>query len=222
MWSRKEIKSRGKAAFLRNYWECVVVAFILSLLVSGLSSRSVNGQDANVVIDNISSSFDLFITVATLGTIIGLCIGIFVFNVIEVGGKRFFLNNREGPALIDTLIYGFRSNYMNIVKTMFMRGLFTFLWTLLFIIPGVIKAYQYRLVPYLLAENPDLEWRQALDISKSIMNGHKADTFVYDLSFILWYLASAITFGLLGVFFVSPYVCASDAELYVTLKTIAQ
>jgi uncharacterized membrane protein len=222
MWSRKEIKSRGKAAFLRNYWKCVVVAFILSLLVSGLSSRSVSGQDANVAIDNISSSFDLFITVATLGTIIGLCIGIFVFNVIEVGGKRFFLNNREGPALIDTLIYGFRSNYMNIVKTMFMRGLFTFLWTLLFIIPGVIKAYQYRLVPYLLAENPDLEWRQALDISKSIMNGHKADTFVYDLSFILWYLGSAITFGLLGVFFVSPYVCASDAELYVTLKTIAQ
>ena len=222
MWSRKEIKSRGIEAFLRNYWKCVVVAFILSLLVSGLSSRSVNGQDANVVIDNISSSFDLFITVATLGTIIGLCISIFVFNVIEVGGKRFFLNNREGPALIDTLIYGFRSNYMNIVKTMFMRGLVTFLWTLLFIVPGVIKAYQYRLVPYLLAENPDLEWRQALDISKSIMNGHKADTFVYDLSFILWYLASAITFGLLGVFYVSPYVCASDAELYVTLKTIAQ
>lgn len=222
MWSRKEIKSRGKAAFLRNYWKCVVVAFILSLLVSGLSSRSVSGQDANVVIDNISSSFDLFITVAALGTIIGLCISIFVFNVIEVGGKRFFLNNREGPALIDTLIYGFRSNYMNIVKTMFMRGLVTFLWTLLFIVPGVIKAYQYRLVPYLLAENPDLEWRQALDISKSIMNGHKADTFVYDLSFILWYLGSVITFGLLGVFFVSPYVYASDAELYVTLKTIAQ
>ena len=222
MWSRKEIKSRGKEAFLRNYWKCVVVAFILSLLVSGLNSRSVSRQDANVVIDNISSSFDLFITVAALGTIIGLCISIFVFNVIEVGGKRFFLNNREGPALIDTLIYGFRSNYMNIVKTMFMRGLVTFLWTLLFIVPGVIKAYQYRLVPYLLAENPDLEWRQALDISKSIMNGHKADTFVYDLSFILWYLGSVITFGLLGVFFVSPYVYASDAELYVTLKTIAQ
>ena len=80
MWSRKEIKSRGKAAFLRNYWKCVVVAFILSLLVSGLSSRSVNGQDANVVIDNISSSFVLFITVATLGTIIGLCIGIFAIS----------------------------------------------------------------------------------------------------------------------------------------------
>lgn len=222
MWTRKDIKSRGKAAFLNNYWKCVIVAFILSLLVSGLSSRSVNVKDAETVFTNISASFQLFVGVALLGSLIGILISIFVFNVIEVGGKRFFLNNREGQAQLDTLGYGFRSNYKNIVLVMFMRQLFIVLWTLLFIIPGIVKAYQYRLVPYLLAENPDLEWHQALDLSKAIMNGQKMNTFIYDLSFILWYLGSAITLGLLGVFFVSPYVNASDTELYVALKTIAQ
>ena len=106
-------------------------------------------------------------------------------------------------------------------RVMFLRGLFTALWSLLLVVPGIVKGYAWRLVPYLLAENPNLDYRRALDLSAAMMDGHKMDVFVLDLSFFGWNLLSAATAGILGVLYVNPYVAATNAELYIALRTNA-
>lgn len=74
------------------------------------------------------------------------------------------------------------------------------------------------MVTYILAENPDINYKDALDQSKAMMDGHKMDTFVLDLSFIGWALLSTITMGIVGIFYVNPYVALTGGELYLTLK----
>lgn len=116
---------------------------------------------------------------------------------------------------VGKLLSAFRSGYYgNVVKTMFFRDLFTFLWSLLFIIPGIIKSYEYKMVPYLLAEYPDMDRKEVFARSRDMMYGQKWNTFVLDLSFIPWNILSTITFGLVGLFYVSPYQDATYAELY--------
>lgn len=99
-------------------------------------------------------------------------------------------------------------------------GLYTTLWSLLFIIPGIIKAYEYSMIPYLLAENPNMSKQEAFAISKELMDGNKFNAFVLDLSFILWNFVGALALGLPGVFFVNPYVQLTNVELYVKLCQI--
>ena len=85
--------------------------------------------------------------------------------------------------------------YLNIVKVLFFRGLFVLLWSLLFIVPGIVKAYQYRMVPYLMAENPDMDYHRALGLSRAMTRGYKWDLFVLDLSILGWWLIGAMLCG---------------------------
>ncbi len=94
---------------------------------------------------------------------------------------------------------------------------FTFLWSLLFIIPGIIKSYSYSMAFWILAENPELTAREALAKSKEITEGHKFDIFVLHLSFIGWALLTGITFGLAGIY-VIPYMNTTLANYYNTIK----
>lgn len=118
------------------------------------------------------------------------------------------------------LLNSFRNGYFNTAKIMFCKGLYTTLWSLLFIIPGIIKAYEYSMIPYLLAENPNMSKQEAFAISKELMDGNKFNAFVLDLSFILWNFVGALAFGLPGIFFVNPYVQLTNVELYVKLCQI--
>ena len=109
---------------------------------------------------------------------------------------------------------------MNVVKTMFMKNLFVFLWSLLLIIPGIVKAYQYRFVPYIISEDPSLTPNQAMTLSRYMTDGEKGAMFVLDLSLIGWYLLGALACGI-GVLFVNPYAEAAWAQLYLTLRVKA-
>lgn len=94
---------------------------------------------------------------------------------------------------------------------------FTMLWSCLFIIPGIIKKYAYSMSTYILADNPELTAREALSKSKEIMNGHKWDLFVLQLSFFWWYLLGSVTFGLAFIY-VIPYMSATTANFYNSIK----
>ncbi len=96
-------------------------------------------------------------------------------------------------------------------------SIFTFLWSCLLIIPGIIKSYSYSMAFYILADNPELTAREALSKSKEIMNGHKMDLFVLQLSFIGWYLLTLITFGLVGIYAI-PYINSTTANFYNSIK----
>lgn len=159
----------------------------------------------------------IVIVVVLIACLLGAAFSAFLLNPLEVGGRKFFLENHDAPASVGCYGHSFKTNYLNVVLTMFLKDLYTFLWALLFIIPGIIKAYEYRMIPYILAENPDIDHSEAFERSKEMMSGNKWAAFVLDLSFIGWHLLNFITFGLLGVFFVNPYVYQTEAELYVKL-----
>jgi len=143
---------------------------------------------------------------------------VLVTNVLEIGGCRFFLKNTHAKAELGELAFGFSNNYGNAVVTQFMRGLKTILWLLLFIIPGIVKSYEYMMIPYLLADDPSLSRQEAFEYSRRMMEGNKMKAFVLDLSFILWALLGALTFGLANIFWTYPYRYATRAELYLTLR----
>jgi len=104
---------------------------------------------------------------------------------------------------------------------LFYRDLYVILWALLLIIPGIVKMYQYYMVPYILTDNPDMEYRAALDKSREMMEGNKWKTFVLGLSFILWDFLGALTFGIVEVFYVQPYRHLTFAALYRELRDTA-
>ena len=104
---------------------------------------------------------------------------------------------------------------------MFFYDVYIALWSLLLVVPGIIKSYEYRMVPYILAENPGMDSKQVFEISKRMMNGQKMETFILDLSFIGWALVAGITCGIAGVFYVAPYVNATNTELYAFNKVQA-
>ena len=141
-----------------------------------------------------------------------------LLNPIELGCRRFFRKNLEEPAKMTNVFFAFDNNYKNCVKTMFLRTLYTFLWSLLFVIPGIIKAYEYRLIPYILSENPDMNSDEVFTLSKQLMKGNKWRAFVFDLSFIGWEFLSAITCGIVGIFYVNPYKASADAALYEAIR----
>ena len=160
----------------------------------------------------------VFIIVFVALMAVFILLDVFIFNPLEVGCKKYYLRNLNEPAQVGNIGYAFDNNYKNITKTMFFRDLFTVLWTLLFIIPGIVKYYEYQMIPYMLADNPQMTKEQAFEESKRMMQGQKWKAFVLDLSFIGWNILSALTLGILGSFYVQPYMDATHAALYEALR----
>lgn len=149
---------------------------------------------------------------------IGIALDVLLLNPVQVGINRFMVKSLDDTARIAEVGYTFDHNYKNGVKVMFFKDLYVVLWSLLFIVPGIYKAYQYRMVPYILGENPDMTYQEVLQRSKDMMDGQKWDAFVLDLSFILWHMLGGITCGLAEIFYVAPYVNLTDAALYSRLS----
>ena len=207
-------------AFKKNYVSAVVVALLMGIFgtVSGESSARRVSENSDIYsgnLFNVGMITGLLAGIATVVILIVLVAKVFVGNLLKMGGYRFFILNQTAQPGIGTLLDGFRSgHYVNIVLTMFLRDLFTALWSLLLVVPGIVKHYEYLMVPYIIAENPAMDYKEAFQISKQMMDGEKMEAFIMDLSFLGWYLLSAVTCGLLAVFYVNPYVQASFAEMY--------
>ena len=220
MWNRAELKMRGNIAFKKNYVSAVVVALLMGIFVtvSGESSARRVSENSDIYsgnLFNVGMITGLLAGIATVVILIVLVAKVFVGNLLKMGGYRFFILNQTAQPGIGTLLDGFRSgHYVNIVLTMFLRDLFTALWSLLLVVPGIVKHYEYLMVPYIIAENPAMDYKEAFQISKQMMDGEKMEAFIMDLSFLGWYLLSAVTCGLLAIFYVNPYVQASFAEMY--------
>lgn len=207
-------------AFKKNYVSAVVVALLMGIFgtVSGESSARRVSENSDIYsgnLFNVGMINGLLVGIATVVILIVLVAKVFVGNLLKMGGYRFFILNQTAQPGIGTLLDGFRSgHYVNIVLTMFLRDLFTALWSLLLVVPGIVKHYEYLMVPYIIAENPAMDYKEAFQISKQMMDGEKMEAFIMDLSFLGWYLLSAVTCGFLAIFYVNPYVQASFAEMY--------
>ena len=228
MWNRKEIKEKAKNAFKANYWKTVVVSLLFLVIGGGgllaLNSGSGSGSEALVnQFGELSPEEMIAIVIALVGSlaVIGLIsflVRLFLLNPLMVGCQKFYRENAEAPAEYSELGAGFKKNYGNVVFTTFLTDLFQALWLMLFIIPGLVKAYSYRMVPFIIADNPEMKALDAITKSRDMMRGHKWKAFVLDLSFLGWLILSGITLGILGIFYVNPYIFETNAELYLALK----
>lgn len=158
-----------------------------------------------------------------IGAIILLFYWIFVSKVLEVGKSRFFLENRiYTKTKANKLALPFRLNKMaHIAYTMFIKNLYTLLWGITIIGP-FIKHYSYYLVPFILAENPNMRTKDVLALSRKMMYGHKWEVFKLNFSFIGWDLLGVITLNISNLIYTTPYKNATDAEVYMYLRDIAK
>lgn len=208
MWTRAELKTNAKAVLKRTYWLSFAV-----LLVAGIIGGI--GDSVSTVLETaVQLKIQVPESMVAGAGMLALFVSIFVSGPLVVGTARFFLQAREYDTEFSVLFSGFNGNqYWSNIKTMIMKSIYITLWSFLLIIPGIIKAYEYYFVHYILAENPNISTKRALQISKAMTQGYKWNIFILEMSFLGWYLLGALCFGV-GVLFVTPYVEATMAELY--------
>ena len=216
MTTNQEFKNAALSA-LRGNWAPAVLAalvyFVLACVVSGATSIY---QVANP---------DLFLPGGTapagyLGRSGGsFLLSVFLFIPLSVGFANAFnalYVYSNANVLSNTFGYGFKG-YWRSIGGMVLVYVFTFLWSLLLIIPGIIKAYSYSLTPYILIDNPELSPREAVRRSQQMMQGQKFNLFYLQLSFIGWSILACLTGGI-GFLWLLPYMQTSQAVFYQNIK----
>lgn len=246
MWTRVELKDYAKDFLRKHYWKAFLVCLIVIIFSGNHVSRSNNVQyryeynysnidelnnRGKVPLETNNRGLNKFLQIIGIRPIIyvgmGVYISLFILfvlflitigNVLDVGKNRFFLRGFKEDVDVKYLLSTFnKDEYFGIVKNMFLMGFFNLLWYFLFIIPGIIKSYEYKMVPYILTEDANISITEAIGRSREMTEGHKWDMFVLDLSFIGWNLLGSLFFGIGGIF-VKPYIEATFARLYVVLS----
>lgn len=224
MKSAADFRSIAKNA-LRDKWSLALLAGLLASLLGAIASYFPQFS-FSISDDSIYALFDLELSDQLTAIIIGIClaiisialvIGIVRFilgSIILVGYDQFnldWIDGQKAPT-IGTL-FGFFKNWKTVIAAMFLLKLYVFLWTLLFIIPGIIASYSYAMTGYILAEHPELTASEALKQSKQMMSGNRGRLFCLQLSFIGWDLLCSFTLGI-GNLWLVPYKQAATAAFY--------
>lgn len=151
-------------------------------------------------------------------SVLGILVRIFLVYPIRVGEARIYLESINYKATkIGRLTYAFKKErYNNIIQTLLLMEVRKFLWNLT-IVGGIIKNYSYKMVIYIIAENPSIKAKDAIRMSEEMMKDNKFQTFKLDLSFLGWNVLQYASFGILGIY-VSPYYTSTYTELYATLR----
>ena len=202
MLTRPEIKNHS-LAMLRGKWTQPVVAALIVTLVVGFTQGGNYTQSA---------------TYNTIGFLVALLDAENLQYGFSVGILRFS-RGRENT-VNEMISAGFKEDYGRVLGLMLLGGLFVFLWCLLLIIPGIIKAYAYIMAPYIAEDNPELDPIECLRRSEVLMYGHKMDLFILHLSFIGWILLGVITLGI-GLLWVKPWMEMAQVKFYEELKAEA-
>ena len=194
MKTRAELKAMAKEQIRGN----IGALFVITLIIGGISFLA-----------------GLILGMIPMGSLI---VSLIITPAFSLSTLRIYLalvNSGQKPEPRDAFS-GF-DDFWSAFKTTFPTGLFTFLWSLLFIIPGIIKGYSYSMAMYIVAENPGISALEAIDRSKKMMDGHKMEFFILYLSFYVWALLTVITFGIAGIWTI-PYMNATLANFYNEVK----
>lgn len=184
-----ELRAEARQALQGKWPMAAVAALIYSIIAGGLSAIPFIG---------------------------GLC-SLFVGLPIAYGFAIVMLEVYKGKDIdFGVLFEGFQ-DYGRIFVTKLLQGIYTALWSLLLLIPGIIKYYSYAMTDYILKEEPAMKNNEAIEKSMAMMENNKMKLFLLDLSFIGWAILSIITFGI-GFFFLQPYMQVARAAFYEDLK----
>ena len=224
----KILRARARENLRNNWGLSIAVAIIASLLGGLITGLSFLPELKHGIPLDYFPTLQKHVSQWNQGLHIGrftlnFQAGIFGFaafllgGVLQIGYADYLLKQHDGKetnlrdlfSKFDHFGTGFAQN--------FLRNLYITLWTLLFIIPGIIKGYSYAMTPFILAEHPSLTASQAIDLSKDLMDGHKGELFVLDLSFLGWIILAALTLNL-GHIALNPYRNAAYAAFYRQLQ----
>lgn len=201
---------------LRGNWAPGVIATLVYILIVGIIAGGSQSPTlfARRLVTDASATWAMFGI-----TGLGLVATIFVVYPMQVGYQNAnrLLFERRDYNVTSNMIQLATSNYLHKVGGMFMMFLKVFLWTLLFIIPGIIMSFAYAMTPYILEDHPEIGIWEASTRSREMMKGHKFDLFYLDLSFIGWFLLGILTFGI-GLLWLSPYIQGATSAFYNDLK----
>ncbi len=208
-----ELKENAKKSLKGKYGD-IIVMFIIVALISALAGALGAGLD-NLLNLSKHEIVDLGFTTFTYTTT-GLFTSLFaliVTGILGFGIIEYFLNISRNKEVNWKDIFNRKDMFVFYLILSLLVGLFTFLWSLLFIIPGIIAALSYSLVYYIKLDNPELEYMDTIKKSKELMNGHKWDFFLLQLSFIGWVLLVPFTLGILA-FWLVPYMTVTECNFY--------
>ena len=196
----KEIKLKARESLVGKYGDAIGVMMLLSI-ASLIGSELVN-------LFNFSDNVTIILTYV---------VDLIITGLLGFGSLSFYLKlSRDENVEIDELW-----SKTNMAKTYILASvviaIFTSLWTLLLIIPGIIASFSYSMTHYILLDNPSMSVMEALKESKRIMTGHKMDLFLLNLSFIGWIILGIFTFGIL-YFWLMPYMSVTTCNFYNQIK----
>ena len=218
---------------LKGKWGIAVVAGLIASLLGAIGS---NGPELNVELNegNFNASLQIlgqdvvstnggvefwpvFAGIATYIAIFAVITGIALFilgSIVEVGYMKFNLDlvDRQKEAEISTM-FGYFQYWKTTACARLLQSVYVLLWSLLFIIPGIVAGYSYAMTGYILAEHPELTASEAIEQSKQMMYGHRWRLFCLQFSFIGWDLLCAMTLGI-GNLWLRPYKQAAEAAFY--------
>ena len=145
-----------------------------------------------------------------------------VIGPLEYGQAYIFLKQARDrqPVQLGDMFRGFQDDFGGTFLIGFLSQLFVALWSLLFLIPGIVKSYAYSMAYYVKLDHPDYGWKACIDESRRLMNGHKWEKFVLDLSFLGWILVGVLCLGV-GTLWVTPYMAATEAQFYEYVRSCA-
>lgn len=196
-------------AVLKGNWPKAIIATIVYLAIAVAIS----------LLSNLEQIFDLSKTLAIVIMSVSFVLTILITNPLGVGyANAFRLLYVDGDTELTSNLFRIPfSNYLHVLWGYLLVGIKTFLWTLLFIIPGIIKTFAYAMTPFILVEEPELSAKEAIAKSVKMMDGHKFDLFYLYLSFIGWFLLSILTLGI-GLLWLTPYTETAVVSFYLSLK----
>ena len=210
---------------LRGKWSvAVITCFIAYLFGAGIASSGTLGTfDTESLGDTFSElqMGDIWLKIEVIFSLISLVLVVFALVAMIMSGAIKFgyalfnlkLINKKRVDVSD--LFSQKNRVLDGVVMNFLTGLYTFLWTLLFIIPGIVKAYSYAMTPYIMAENPGMSANDAITESREIMDGNKWRLVCLGLSFIGWDLLCALPTFILSMFIITASVVTDSVGLLI-------
>ena len=201
---------------LEGTWGISVGVALVASLLGGSMAGAGSNVNFNVSEENIRNLPPVFwtvllplVSVAGLLSLVALILG----GTVELGYAKFLLKQHDRKELQFSDLFSQFERFGTGFAQKFLRILFIMLWTLLLIIPGIVKGLSYAMTPFILEEHPEMTASQAIKASMQLMDGHKMDLFILGLSFIGWSLLACLTMGI-GFLFLNPYMNAAYAAFY--------
>lgn len=240
MLKSKELRTKAWDSLKGKYWIAFAATIISGLLISISSCFTTIASEIAGITESIKGveltdqellGLATILVASAFIALVGIIIAFFINGPAIIGCCKYFIKNTDSKPCVSDVFSGFKTRYGRNLIASLLIAIKTVLWTLLFIIPGIIKSFEYAIIPYILADDETISTKDAFKKAKEMMRGNKWKLFVLNFSFIGWILICVaigtigalicpplIILAAVGALFLTPYIDAANAQFYVELK----